>query len=172
MEDSPEEYSLLLKWLKNPSVQEWYENREGLDLESIQAKYKPRTTGESHVHAAIIEWQKEPVGYIQFYETRQETDYNLKEPLLQEANTWAIDIFIGEPELHGKGIGSRAVSLMIEYLIQTQKAQKVIIDPDVKNERAIKAYEKAGFKKLKILENWEQHRGKWTDAWLMVYEKM
>lgn len=171
MEDTPEEYERMLKWLTNPSVREWYDSKEGLTLEAIREKYRSRILGESYVQPAIIEWENTPVGYLQFYETQKEKEYNIKEPILEESNVWAMDIFIGESDALGKGIGSSALRLMLRYLFEQKAALKVIIDPDVRNERAIRAYEKAGFKKLKILKHWEKHGDEWTDAWLMVYEK-
>ena len=170
MEDSDKEYALLLKWLANPSVNEWYENRAGLTLDAIRTKYRPRVVGESHVRAAIIERQHKPIGYLQYYETQKEK-YRLKEPVLEEPNVWAMDIFIGEPSLFGKGLGSASLELMLRFLFDQKGAKKVIIDPDVRNERAIRAYEKAGFRKLKRLKHWETHLGEPTDAWLMVCEK-
>ncbi|PIR48673.1 hypothetical protein COU80_03130 [Candidatus Peregrinibacteria bacterium CG10_big_fil_rev_8_21_14_0_10_55_24] len=171
MEDTEQEYALLLKWLTNPTVEEWYENRAGQTVDAIKAKYRPRVVGESHIQAAIIEWHSAPVGYLQFYETREEKEYNVKEPLLEQPHVWAMDILIGEPDHFGKGIGSTALKLMLRYLFEQRSAKTVIIDPDMRNTRAIRAYEKAGFRKLKILRNWEQHTGQPTDAWLMVCNK-
>ena len=168
MEDAAQDYALLLRWLTNPTVQEWYENQEGDTLDAIKEKYQPRITGTDYVHPAIIEWQGKPVGYLQYYEAREEKGYPLKELLLEEPDVWAIDILIGETEHIGKGIGSASLRLMIRYLFEEQRARTIIIDPDTRNERAIRAYEKAGFKKLKVLKNWEKHAGKWTDAWLMT----
>ncbi|MEI8230670.1 MAG: GNAT family N-acetyltransferase [Candidatus Peregrinibacteria bacterium] len=171
MTDSDDEYSLLLSWLNNPTVSAWYENTAGLTMDAIRSKYRPRIVGESHIQSAIIEWKNRPIGYLQYYEARKEMDYAYPEPILEEPNVWGIDMFIGESDLHGKGIGSATLSLMMRYLMKEKGAQKIIMDPDVRNERAVRAYEKAGFKKVKILKQWEQHGEEWSDAWLMVYEK-
>jgi aminoglycoside 6'-N-acetyltransferase len=95
----------------------------------------------------------------------------VKIPLLKEDDVWALDIFIGDPEQWGKGIASKALKMMVDHLFKERNAKKIIIDPDVRNERAIRAYEKAGFKKQEILHNWEKHNNKWTDAWLMICER-
>ena len=38
-------------------------------------------------------------------------------------------------------------------------AEAIAMDPKVNNERAIKCYEKSGFKKVKILKEHELHEG-------------
>ena len=49
-------------------------------------------------------------------------------------------------------------------------AQRVVIDPRVENLRAIRCYEKAGFRKARRLPRHERHEGRWCDAWLMICE--
>ena len=46
-----------------------------------------------------------------------------------------------------------------------------VIDPHVDNPRAIRAYEKAGFRKQRVLKEHEFHEGRWHDAWLMTIER-
>ena len=62
MDDSIEEFSRMLTSFMNPAVSDWYENREGLTIEEIAEKYRPRIYGKSHVHPAIIEWKGKPIG--------------------------------------------------------------------------------------------------------------
>src|SRR5215207_6369857 len=54
---------------------------------------------------------------------------------------------IGEPELVGIGHGSRLIAAFAETLFR-RGAPHLIIDPDPRNGRAIRAYEKAGFRRL------------------------
>ncbi len=170
MSDAESEYQLLLKWLATPEVSEWYFNDKGVTLEGIKKKYRPRVLGTHHVHPCIIEFEGRPVGYIQFYETIHEHEYLAKKPVLREPDVYAIDMFLGEPDIFSQGIGSKSLKLMADYLAKEKGAQKIIIDPDTRNERAIRAYEKAGFKKSGILKKSHQQDGKWMDSWLMVFE--
>ena len=57
----------------------------------------------------------------------------------------AIDSFIGEPDLVGRGHGGRYLRLLAERL-RAEGAPLVAIDPDVTNERARRAYFNAGFR--------------------------
>jgi aminoglycoside 6'-N-acetyltransferase len=82
-------------------------------------------------------------------------------------DTWAIDIFIGEPDHWSRGVGSAALRALLGYLFEREGASRVLIDPRVVNERAIRCYEKAGFRKVKVLAGHEEHEGEKWDCWLM-----
>ncbi len=45
------------------------------------------------------------------------------------------------------------------------------MDPQLRNTRAMKCYEKCGFKKIKILPKHELHEGVHQDCWLIEYKK-
>jgi aminoglycoside 6'-N-acetyltransferase len=78
-------------------------------------------------------------------------------------------MFIGEPELWDRGLGSGALSMLVAYLYSEAGAHSIVIDPRLTNGRAIRAYEKAGFRKVKVLHRHEFHEGAWQDNWLMVH---
>ena len=48
-----------------------------------------------------------------------------------------------------------------------RRASKVILDPHIGNVRAIRCYEKCGFRKVKLLSLHELHEGEYRDSWLM-----
>jgi aminoglycoside 6'-N-acetyltransferase len=68
--------------------------------------------------------------------------------------TRAIDAFIGEPEMLGRGHGARFLRLLVERLL-SEGAPVVAIDPGVSNLRARRAYEKAGFRAGPVVETGE-----------------
>ena len=47
------------------------------------------------------------------------------------------------------------MKLMIEFLITVKGAQKVVLDPQVLNEREIKCYEKSRYIKVRLLPKHE-----------------
>ncbi len=67
-------------------------------------------------------------------------------PSVEDA--FGLDIFIGEPELVGVGLGSRAVDLVCRHLFEERGASAVMLATEVINHRAQRAYEKAGFRKV------------------------
>lgn len=60
---------------------------------------------------------------------------------------------------------------MVNFLIQQKQADMVVMDPQIKNVRAIHCYEKCGFSKIKMLPKHELHEGEYRDCWLMEYKK-
>ncbi len=64
-------------------------------------------------------------------------------------SNWAeLDIWLNKKEKCGKGYGTAALRKLIEYLKMEKGIEKFMIRPSEKNTRAIRAYEKAGFKRV------------------------
>ena len=80
-----------------------------------------------------------------------------------------MDQFIGESTYWNKGVGTQLVSAMVAYLIEEKGADRIVMDPQTWNERAIRCYEKCGFKKVKLLPENELHEGEYRDCWLIEY---
>ena len=55
-------------------------------------------------------------------------------------------IFIGEDSCRGKGIGSAAARLALEYAFEELKMNRVFLRVFADNKQAVRSYEKAGFK--------------------------
>lgn len=58
---------------------------------------------------------------------------------------------------------------MIKFLIGHKNADRIVMDPQTRNTRAIKCYEKCGFNKVRLLPSSEFHEGKYQDCWLTEY---
>jgi aminoglycoside 6'-N-acetyltransferase len=84
---------------------------------------------------------------------------------------YGTDQLIGEVEYWNKGIGKVLVKAVVEHLVKTKQAEKVVMDPQEWNVRAIRCYEKCGFKKVKLLPEHEWHEGKYHNCWLLEYRK-
>ncbi|WHY75238.1 GNAT family N-acetyltransferase [Neobacillus sp. WH10] len=162
-----EDKLLLVKWLSNPAVLEYYEGRDNpFDLDKVNKKFYDR---DNEVIRCIFEYEEKEIGYIQFYQLNDKTssieDYGVEETV------FGIDQFIGETEYWNRGIGSLLVKSMVLYLIGQKQANRVIMDPQITNVRALKCYEKCGFKKIRILPKHELHEGKYRDCRLIEYKK-
>ncbi|GGA46669.1 GNAT family N-acetyltransferase [Psychrobacillus lasiicapitis] len=160
--------SLLAKWLSNPAVLEFYEGRDNpFDDNKVQEKFYNRENG---VDRCIVEFDNTPIGYIQFYpvdlDERKLYGYaDITEVL------YGMDQFIGEVAYWNKGIGTLLVNSTVKFLLEQKKADRVVMDPQTWNERAIRCYEKSGFKKVKLLPKNELHEGEYRDCWLIEYTK-
>lgn len=159
---------LLAKWLSDPAVLEYYEGRDNpFDLKKVNQKFFDR---KNEVNGCIIEYNKIEIGYIQYYQLDQNTrnEYGYEG---NRENIYGIDQFIGEPNYWNKGIGTLLVQSMVNFLIEQKQADMVVMDPQIKNVRAIHCYEKCGFTKIKSLPKHELHEGEYRDCWLMEYKK-
>lgn len=156
------------KWLTNPAVLQYYEGRD-----NPQSPEKVRMhfihNAKSDEKRCLVEYAGEPIGYVQMYPLDSEWKelYGYKE----EQNVWGMDQFIGEPTYWNKGIGTELVQTVITYIINELGAEAIAMDPKVSNERAIRCYEKCGFRKIKILKKHELHEGMREDCWMMEYKK-
>ena len=158
--------SLIAGWLSDDRVLEWYGGRDHpIDLAAAYAEYAPSVQLAEGVCPGIALLRGEPVGYVQWYLVGDEPEYGLDDDDLTD--TWALDLFIGRPELWGTGVGSRVARLIVHHLFTDRGARRVVIDPRVANHRAIAAYEKCGFRTVRVLPRHELHEGVRDDALLM-----
>ncbi|MCA9507691.1 MAG: GNAT family N-acetyltransferase [Myxococcales bacterium] len=67
----------------------------------------------------------------------------------EDEGTYCLDLFIADENNLGKGIGTKIVDSFVKKLLSEFNAKKILIDPSAKNKRAIRCYEKAGFKKIR-----------------------
>ena len=122
----------LVRWLADPEVRAFY----GDPAETVEAARKQYLEPDTiPAWRFVIEWQGRGVGEIQYYHE-------------DETATWTggIDIFIGEPDARGHGVGIEAIRVMLRFLFEEKHIHRAIIDPEVGNARAIHVYERAGFK--------------------------
>jgi aminoglycoside 6'-N-acetyltransferase len=121
------DFPLLLAWLQRPHVKRWWNDGDDT-LEKVARHY-----GNQENSKRFIVYQLDrPMGYIQYY--------------IEEDETIGIDIFIGEEALTGRGVGPPLMRTFMELLIEWHQPQAFIIDPDPENGRAIRCYEKVGFR--------------------------
>lgn len=60
---------------------------------------------------------------------------------------------------------------MVVYLIDEKLVQKVVMDFQIWNVWVIVCYEKCGFRKIRLLREYELYEGQMRDCWLMEYDK-
>lgn len=163
---SEEDVQLLYKWLSNPKLLQYYNGRDcKYDEQSIKKKFLNK---EDNVVRCIVEFEEMPIGYIQFYPIKDE-DRNKYGYFDKTEIIYGTDQFIGETSYWNQGIGTLLVKSMIRFLLEDKKADKIIMDPQCWNERAIACYEKCGFVKKKLLPAHEMHEGEQRDCWLIEY---
>lgn len=143
---TPDHYPLLAEWLRAPHMQEWWGDPDE-ELGFIRDMVEGRDTTQPF----LFTLDGVPIGYIQawFIGHHQNEMWIDDHPWLAElpAETVGVDLSIGEESLLSRGIGSAALSAFTRGLYEDGH-KTIIIDPDPANLRAVRAYEKAGFRPL------------------------
>jgi RimJ/RimL family protein N-acetyltransferase len=144
------DFETLHKWLNTDFVTEWYEKR-GFSYEKIVKKFLPRVNGLEPTNAFIIVFQRKNIGYIQTYLIEDYLDYSLS--VNEPEKCAGLDLFIGEKSYLHIGLGKHIIAkFLTDYVFPITNATCCIVGPEPKNQIAIKAYEKVGFKYLKTIQ--------------------
>ncbi|ESQ81672.1 hypothetical protein AEAC466_20470 [Asticcacaulis sp. AC466] len=131
---------LLLIWMSSPHVQPWW-TQDGSGPED-ELEDALGFIGADYGAAFIVEYNRKPIGYIQFYDPNYAYDgfYFADQP----TGAMGVDMFIGDVSLTGQGLGARILRQFSDDLL-ARGVPKLLIDPDAANAHAIKAYQNAGF---------------------------
>jgi aminoglycoside 6'-N-acetyltransferase-1b len=134
---------MLHAWLARPHVAEWW-SPTPTDRE-LEEEYGPLLAGDGPHRAYLALLDGTPVGFIQSYT-----------PAVTHADGWwldehdpgvrGIDQFLAHADQLGQGLGSALVRAFTDALLATPGVTRVQTDPDPTNGRAIRCYEKAGFR--------------------------
>jgi aminoglycoside 6'-N-acetyltransferase len=133
---------LVRRWLAEPHVAQWW----GDTCEQFEL-----VSGDLEVEAMdqfIVATDARPFGYIQCYDPEVWPDNGLGD---HPKGTRGIDQFIGELAMVDRGHGSAFIRAFVDRLLASG-TPRVITDPDPANARAIRAYEKAGFRRDRLVD--------------------
>jgi aminoglycoside 6'-N-acetyltransferase len=133
----------------HPEVTRWWPDLDEAKLVE-KAEGKPNEAFFAVVHDSEI------AGLVQYYE---ETDPDYRHA--------GIDLFLGAP-YQDRGLGTDAVRTMARHLVRDRGHHRVVIDPVAHNERAIRDYEKVGFRRVGIMREYQREPdGSWSDGLLL-----
>jgi aminoglycoside 6'-N-acetyltransferase len=148
---------LVRSWLARPDIETWWGPKASTEAEVTLAM------GSAHAICRIVEADGAAVGYGHAVDA---TVWGDELPRDLEPGTWDLDLFIASEAHRNRGIGARALALLKEEVFATTLAIAVCVFPSIANERAVRAYEKAGFRWKRV----------WDDpisgpSWFMVAER-
>lgn len=128
-------------WLGHPHVVEWWGDPDE------QFGLVSGDMSEPAMDQYIVAADEQPFAYLQCYRL---TDWNIDfEP--QPKGTRGIDQMIGPPEMIERGHGSAMIRLFCDDCLRAG-TPRMVVDPDPDNARAIRAYEKAGFRRDRLVD--------------------
>ncbi|HVF69382.1 MAG TPA: GNAT family N-acetyltransferase [Xanthomonadales bacterium] len=142
---------LLHKWLNEPHVHEWYDRDKQNSLKEVTDEYTKYITGEEKVYGFLVCYENKPFAYIQWYPVNDWEEF--AKTVGYDESAAGVDLFIGEIGFVGKGMGTLMLKKFLTEIVFAQKGiTRCIIDPEPDNKRAIRAYEKVGFKYIRTLQ--------------------
>lgn len=157
MRNDKADMELLLEWLSDPTVLEYaYGEDAPWNMEKIEQAFGSKTEGGEDVIGCFIMLDGKEIGYMQYYPIQEDSyKFNNHDIYMRLKAGFGLDMFIGKPKLWNKGIGSRAVEFMAEYLKNTYNIPFMCVDPETDNVRAVHFWQKARFKPIDIIENYD-----------------
>jgi aminoglycoside 6'-N-acetyltransferase len=148
----PEDLPDLARIRSTSEVARWWQVRTAAQLAGEEAEAR----GDGDAHWTV--WMGDDrVGFIQGYE-RTDPDYRHA----------GIDLYL-DPSLHGQHVGREITQRVARHLLTDLGHHRVIIDPTLANEAAVRCYEAVGFQRVGVMrEYWFDHvEQRWADALLM-----
>lgn len=120
-----------VRWINDPEVNRYLHYEIPLSVEKTRAWFF-RKDNESR-RDCVIEYRDKPVGLIGLLAidmVNQKAEYYIS---------------IGEPACFGRGIGTTASRLILQYGFQELGLNKIYLNVDADNEAACRMYDKLGF---------------------------
>lgn len=143
--------AMLHDWLNRAHVVEWWGGDDARPtLEQTIAKYAPRVFAEDGVSPFIAKLDGRPIGYIQYYVAMGSGGGWWED--VTDPGVRGIDQFLcNETEL-GQGLGTRMVRAFVDQLFSNRRVTRIQTDPFPTNARAIRCYEKSGFRRIREID--------------------
>lgn len=145
---TPGDLPMLHDWLSRPHVAEWW---DGIPApEELAEEFGPMMAVGSTTRPYLVLGDGWPIGYIQSYVALgsgggwwpDETDPGVR----------GIDQFLADAEHLGRGLGTRIIRAFVDRLFEDPAVTRIQLDPRPDNQRAVRCYEKAGFRPVGVIE--------------------
>nr|WP_131786068.1 GNAT family protein [Protofrankia symbiont of Coriaria ruscifolia] len=134
----PADVTVLRMILAEESVACWW--GEPASAEEVTADL----LGDSGTVLLVIEVAGQVAGGVQYAEEN--------DPQYRHAS---IDIYLSG-RFQGRGVGTTAVGLVARFLCGRRRHHRLTIDPAAANTRAVRCYEKAGFRPVGVMRRYER----------------
>jgi RimJ/RimL family protein N-acetyltransferase len=144
--------ALLVRWLNDPEVTQYLARTFPLTMEEEQAWIRNRAGDEKNLVLMIVAREgRRPVGTTGLH-------------ALSAVDRKAVfGIQIGEKDCWNRGLGTEATDLMLELAFQRLNLNRVELDVYDTNPRAIRVYERAGFRTEGLARQARFQNGQYVD---------
>ena len=152
--------SSYFRWINNREIVEYNANFIPISIESHNQWFDNLNIDPSSRYFSIVINKEQLIGSCSLRKI------NFKEKSAQ------LQVRIGEKKYLNKGYGTIALSLLLKFGFSELKLDRIILNVLETNIRAIKAYEKCCFKKIRLLKNEVYMNGSYKNMYEMVVEKV
>ncbi|MDT7842518.1 GNAT family N-acetyltransferase [Streptomyces justiciae] len=139
--DAKADAGLVHGWVREERAAFWGMN--GLTEDQVADIYAHMDTLATH-HAYLLEKDGEPVGLLQTYEPEAD---RVSECYAVEPGDIGVHLLLAPPEAAGarSGWSSALLGAVATYVLVVLDRRRVVVDPDVRNEKAIARFLRQGF---------------------------
>lgn len=134
------------RWLAEPHVSRWYV--AGSSVEREIEDLRQSVAGEQAVHALMVIYGSDPVGWCQWYLCHDDPEW--AKDIGAEPGDVGIDYAIGSPAHHSQGIGTKMIAELVDAVRVVHPSSSILADPDEKNTASRRVLEKNGFRLLAV----------------------
>ena len=142
------DWDLLLKWNNDPEVMAHADANdfEETTKQEVQAMYRWIST---HAFCFVMEVEGRPIGecWLQRMNLQRIVDQFPREDLRR------IDLAIGEKRLWGRGYGTDAIDLLVEFGFREESASAIFGLVSADNGRSLRAFQKNGFRLHAVVQD-------------------
>jgi aminoglycoside 6'-N-acetyltransferase-1b len=145
---APADLPLLHEWLGRPHVAQWWSGSPS--LKEVEQEFGPLMDDRSTTRPYLALRDGRPIGYIQSYVAMGSGDgWWLDE---RDPGVRGIDQFLAHANQLGQGLGTAMVRAFVQQLFTDPAVTRIQTDPSPENSRAIRCYEKAGFRAVREVD--------------------
>lgn len=142
---------MLYEWLGRPHLLEWWRGEQS--PEEVRSRYLPRIQTDDGARPFIALHGEVPAGYIQYYHAGAGDPAWVAGwwPDSPGPGVLGIDQFLADASRLGRGLGTAMVAQFTAQLFRDPAVTEIRVDPHPDNRRAIRCYEKAGFREWGLI---------------------
>lgn len=147
-----EHVDIYVKWINDPRIGKFLSVYIPETIEVIKKEWFPEYPDEKNIWFEI--WHKEdqkPIGMVGLLK------------IIAPYRRGEIGIFIGEIDYWGKGIGTEAAKMILDYAFNVLNLYKIVAEVSVTNTRSVAIFNKLGFIEEGHLKDHEFIDGDWRD---------
>ncbi|WP_257348842.1 GNAT family N-acetyltransferase [Pseudalkalibacillus decolorationis] len=144
--DYERDLELIYKWMHEPHVIPYWQLNMPFSKFEVHLK---RALDDQHQTLYLGYMDGVPMSYWEAYWVNGDVVEKCYEPEMKDQG---IHLLIGEADFLGKGYSQQVLEAMVEFQFRESETQKVIAEPDIRNDKMIHVFEKCGFKAIKPIK--------------------